>query len=98
MAKWIIGIIVVGLVAGGLWYSGALAKLGLMPSQTATTTQEAATSTPQAVAQPENGMAANNDASDAALAQDSTAIDTQMQGLSSDSANVDSSMNDKSTQ
>jgi len=99
MAKWIIGIIVVAIAAGGLWYSGVLGKYGMMASQTtATTTPAAATTTAQAVAQPENGMSANNDASDAALTQDSAAIDAQMQGLSSDSANMDSSMNDKSVQ
>src|SRR4051812_32986373 len=97
MAKWIIGIIVVALAAGGLWYSGVLAQFGMMSTPTATTTPVAATTT-QAVAQPENGMSATNDASDAALAQDATAIDAQMAGLSQDSANVDSSMNDKSTQ
>lgn len=98
MAKWIIGIIVVVLAAGALWYSGALGKLGMMPSQTATTTPAAATTTQQAVAQPENGMSANNDASDTALSQDTAAVDAQMQGLTSDSANVDSSMSDQSTQ
>ncbi len=97
MAKWIIGSIVVALVAGGLWYSGALAKFGMMPSPTPTSTPVVATTT-QAVAQPENGMSANNDASNAALAQDTAAIDAQITGLSQDSAHVDSSMNDKSTQ
>lgn len=99
MAKWIIGIIVVGLAAGGLWYSGALTKLGLTSSSTPTTTPMAATTTQQAaVPQPENGMSANNDASDAALTQDTAAVDAQMQGLTQDSANVDSSLNDQSTQ
>ncbi len=98
MAKWIIGIIIILLLAGALWYSGILSSLGMMSSQTPTSTPIAATTTPQAlVPQPENGMAATNDASDAALAQDTAAIDAQMQGLSSDSANVDSSMNDKET-
>jgi hypothetical protein len=96
MAKWIIGIIIVILLAGALWYSGVLGNMG-MTSQMATTTPEVATTTPQAVAQPENGMAATNDASDNAITQDAAAIDAQMQGLSSDSANVDSSMSDKQT-
>ena len=98
MAKYIIGIIVLALIAGGLWYSGVLGKFGMMPSSTATTTPAVATTTPAAVAQPEDGMSANNDASDAAITQDTTAIDAQMQGLSSDSADVDSSMSDQSTQ
>ncbi len=99
MAKWIIGIIIVAVAVGALWFSGALSKLGLMPSPTPTSTPQAATSTPQAAAPaPENGMSANNDASDAALAQDTAAVDAQMQGLAQDSANVDSGMSDQSTQ
>ena len=98
MAKWIIGIIIIALLGGALWYSGLLNGLGMLPSQTATSTPQAATTTPQAaVPQPENGMAATNDASDAAITQDTAAIDAQMQGLTTDSANVDSSMNDKQT-
>lgn len=96
MAKWIIGIIVLALLGGALWYSGVLGNLSMTPSQTPTTTPEIATTTPQAAApQPENGMSATNDASDAAIAQDAAAIDTQMQGLNSDNASVDSSVNDK---
>ena len=96
MAKWIIGIIVVALLGGALWYSGMLNSFMMTPSPTPTSTPEVATTTPQAAApQPENGMAATNDASDTALAQDAAAVDAQMQGLATDSANVDSSMNDK---
>jgi hypothetical protein len=97
MAKWIIGVVVVILVGAGLWYSGVLGTFMTPPApvqQTATTTPQ----TQQAVAQPENGMSANNDASDAAITQDAAAVDAQMQGLSSDSANADSSLNDKSVQ
>lgn len=98
MAKYIIAIIIIGVIGGGLWYSGALKTFGLMAS-TATTTPAVATTTPQqAVAQPENGMSATNDASDTALAQDTAAIDAQMSGLNSDSADMDTSLNDKSTQ
>jgi hypothetical protein len=96
MAKWIIGIIIVILLAGALWYSGVLGNMGMKSSQTATTTPQAATTT-QAVAQPEDGMSATNDASDAAIAQDTAAIDAQMHGLATDNSNVDSSMNDKET-
>jgi len=96
MAKWIIGIIVVVLLGGALWYSGWLGNKSMMqPSTTPTSTAQ--TTQPQAVAQPENGMAATNDTSDAALTQDTAAIDAQMQGLNSDSANIDSSMSDKET-
>jgi hypothetical protein len=97
MAKWIIGIIIVVLLGGALWYSGVLSSFGfgmtapVPPASVATTTQQAA------VPQPENGMAATNDASDAAIAQDTAAVDTQMQGLASDSTSVDGSLSDKQT-
>ncbi len=93
MAKWIIGIIIVALLGGALWYSGVLGNFS-NSSQTATTT--AATTTQQAtVPQPENGMSATTDASDTALVQDTAAIDAQFKSLTSDSANVDGSASDK---
>lgn len=96
MAKWIIGIIIVALLGGALWYSGMLGKLGMNASQTPPATT--ATTTQQAAApQPENGMAATNDASNAALAQDAAAVDAQFAALVTDSANIDSSLNDKQT-
>jgi len=98
MAKWIIGIIVAALIIGALWYSGVLKTMMTPPSPTSTATTTPATAQPQAAAQPENGMSATNDASDAALSQDTAAIDAQMQGLTTDSANIDSSLSDKSVQ
>ena len=98
MAKWIIGIIIIVLLAAALWYSGVLGNLSMTPSQNPSSTPVAATTTQQAaVPQPENGMSATNNASDSAIAQDTAAIDAQMQGLNSDNANVDSSMSDKQT-
>jgi len=94
MLKWIIGIVVIALAVAALWWSGWLGKI--TPSQTATSTPETS-QTPQAQA-PTNGMSASNDASDAAIAQDTTAIDAQLTGLTQDSASVDSSLNDKSVQ
>lgn len=93
MAKWIIGIIVVLLVAGAVWYSGVLGNMhpAVTTTQTATTTPDTTATQPQ----PENGMAATNDASDAALTQDTAAVDAQMQGLTTDNSNVDSSLSDK---
>jgi cytoskeletal protein RodZ len=89
MAKWIIGIIVVGLLGAAVWYSGVLT-----PKPTDTTTT--ATSTPQVTEpQPENGMSATTDVSDTALTQDTAAIDAQIKGLNDDSAAVDASTNDK---
>ncbi len=91
----IIKIIVVLIVlAGGAWlvmWSGWIKK-----PTTTTPVAQTATSTPQA--QPEqnmNGMAAANDATDAALEQDTAAVDAQMQGLTQDSASLDTSLNDK---
>ncbi len=95
MAKWIIGIIVIALAGAGLWWSGWLGKM--TPSQTATTTPETVQQTPQAEA-PTNGMSANTDASDTAVAQDTAAVDLQIQGLATDSSQIDSSVNDKSVQ
>ena len=91
MTKWIIGIIVIILAAAALWWSGWLKMGSTGPtSQTATSTPQT-----QTAPQPENGMSATNDASNAALMQDAAAIDAQIQGLGTDSANVDSSLNDK---
>jgi hypothetical protein len=97
MMKWIIGIVVVALAAAALWWSGWLGTM--TPSQTPTTTNTATTTqqTPQAQA-PTNGMSANTDASDAAIGQDAAAVDAQMQGLTTDSTQVDSSLSDKSVQ
>lgn len=96
--KWIVAIVVIALAGAALWWSGWLGTI--MPSntasQTATTTPD---QTPQAQAPaPTNGMSDSNDASDGAVTQDTAAIDAQMQGLTQDSANVDSSLNDKSVQ
>ena len=92
MLKWIIGIIVVVLAGVALWWSGWLGNLA--PSSQ-TTIQAPATTTPQAAAQPTNGMSASTDTSDTALTQDQAAIDVQMQGLTQDQASVDSSLNDQ---
>ena len=98
MAKWIIGIVVVIIIGAGLWYSGVLGTLMTPPAAPATNSGQATTTNQQAAAQPENGMSANNDASDAAITQDTAAIDAQMQSVTTDSANVDTSLNDKSVQ
>jgi len=93
MLKWIIGIVVIALAVAALWWSGWLGKM--TPSQNATSTPQ--TQTPEVQA-PTNGMSASNDASDAAIVQDTAAIDAQMTGLTQDSANIDTSLNDKSVQ
>lgn len=96
MFKLLITIVVIAALGAGLWYSGYLTKIiDMIPLPQAATT---ATTTPQTsgVAQaPQSDLpTSETDASDAALAQDSAAIDVQMQGLSSDSASAQSSMSD----
>jgi hypothetical protein len=89
--KWVIAIIVLAALAWLVWWSGWLtSKTG----QPALGTNTQATTTP-AEAQPQNGMSANNDASDQGIAQDTAAIDAQIKAYATDSADVDSSMNDK---
>ena len=90
--KWVIGIIIVAALGWLLWWSGWLGHSSA-PAASAPSTQQANTQT--TVAQPTNGMSAPTDTSDAALSQDTAAVDAQMQGLSSDSANVNSSLNDQ---
>jgi predicted MFS family arabinose efflux permease len=96
--KWLIALIAVGIIAWLVWWSGWISlpqKTGdATPTQTATTTDQATQQPPQNMM----GMAAANDASDAAMTQDTAAIDTQMQGLTQDSTQVDSSLNDKQIQ
>jgi cytoskeletal protein RodZ len=95
MTKWIIGLGVLVIIGVGLWWSGVFSNL--MPSKTAV--QNQATTTPQQTQQqqqPVNDLpTATSDNSDAAIVQDSAAIDAQMQSLSSDSSAIDSSINDK---
>ncbi len=95
--KWVIALLVVVAAVWLLWYSGWVKlPLGQSTDQSAAINQAAtstANATPQAA--PTNGMSAQNDASDAGLAQDAAAIDAQAQGLSSDASNIDASLNDK---
>jgi hypothetical protein len=89
MTKWIMGIAVVAVVAGGVyWY------MVIRPGSPVATNNQLATSTPQM----QNGMSAPNDSSNQALMQDSAAIDSQMQGLSQDSAAADASLSDQAVQ
>jgi hypothetical protein len=92
MTKWIIAIGILVIVAVGVWWSGLLSSL--IPAATPVA-QEQATTTPQTQQPVSDLPSQSNDASDAALVQDSAAVDTQLQGLGSDQSNIDSSMNDK---
>ena len=76
MFKFLITVVVLAALIGGLWWSGWLTKIITMVSIPAPAlTQNAATTTPVAKQQtPPNDLpTAPNDASDGALAQDSTA-------------------------
>ncbi len=101
MMKALIGIVLLAVAAGGLWWSGLL-KDYLPPNMGGTAMQQA-TTTPETPTQPAaqppvtDLPTASDDASDAAIAQDSAAVDVQMQGLSSDEAGADQSINDKPT-
>ncbi len=91
------------VVAGGgwlLWYSGWITALtGPKTASNTVTPPPVATTTPPAAPAPQpvnmNGMSDAKDASDAALVQDTAAIDTQLQGLTTDSASLDAAITDK---
>jgi cytoskeletal protein RodZ len=94
MTKWIIGLGVLVIVGVGVWWTGLLNPF--FASQAPTDQQ--ATTTPQVQEQqpPVSDLPTqSSDTSDGALVQDSAAVDTQLQALSSDQSNIDSSMNDK---
>ncbi len=89
--KWFLGFIVVAaLAAGGAWYMGIF-KTPAAPAP-APVAQNTQTQTP---AEPDNGLSAASDMSDAAFAQDTAAIDAQMKGSAQDSSDINSSMSDQ---
>jgi len=103
MFKFVITIVVLLVAAGALWYTGLLSQWvpsiptysQLMAQSTATTTPQTATTTQQQQQQAVNDLpTAQNDASDDALAKDSASLDAQLQALSTDSSNAQSSTND----
>lgn len=86
--KWIVALVVIIIAGVMLWQSG-LVSLSAPPALPA----ETASSTPQ------SGLpTAQSDTSDAALVQDSAAIDAQLTGMSQDSAAVDQSFTDQPVQ
>jgi hypothetical protein len=98
LKKALIGIVLIAIAAGGLWWSGLLKDylppMSLFPQAQ----KEAEVPAPQPEAQaqaPKSDLpTAQNDASDAAIAQDSAAVDTEFQGLAQDEAGADQSIND----
>lgn len=88
--KWLIGIIVLGALGAGLWFSG-LINPWIFPQPPVDDTaqlQQQQTST--------SGLPTKDDnSSDQALTQDTAALDAQLQALEQDSASVDASLSDK---
>jgi hypothetical protein len=104
MFKFLISLVVLIVIAGGLWWSGLLSQwvpqvptfASLMGNQTATTTQQTPTTTQQQQQTPPHDLpTAANDASDQALVKDSAALDAELTALSTDNANAQGSLNDK---
>ncbi len=93
LLKFFIGILILVGVGAAAWWGGYLDQFIKKPVAQQTT--ETATSTPQQEEQPIAGMSKKTDASDAALTQDVGAIDTQLQGLTTDAATIDTSLSDK---
>ncbi len=91
MTKLIIGLVLALLAGAGLWWSGLLNDY--LPNKASAPVAQVATTTPQQ--QTSDLPTATNDASDAAIVQDSAAVDLQLQALSSDQASADQSLNDK---
>lgn len=94
MTKWIMGIVLLAIAGGGLWWSGLL-KQYLPMSEPTAMMEHPATTTP--VQQPvvTDLPTQGNDASEAAIVQDTAALDVQFSSLSSDQSGVDQSLNDK---
>ncbi len=102
MMKWIIGVVIVLIIAGaGLWWSGILNHYLPWMSQTPAPLTEATTTPPvqqQTPPAPVNDLPTQpTDTSDAAVSQDTAAIDAQFQSLNGDSSSMDQSFNDQQT-
>lgn len=94
MLKAIFGLLLVGLAVGGLWWSGLLEDY--LPKKNTPPVEQMATTTPPQ--QPASDLpTAIGDSSDAAIVQDSAAVDMQLQALDDDRKNTDESLNDKQT-
>ncbi len=89
--KVIVGVAVLAVVAGGAYYWFALhGKTDSMANQEKGSYMNQGPATVTT-------LPSGSDTSDAALQQDSAAIDAQMKGLDSDSANVDQSVSQQSS-
>ena len=103
MFKFIVTIVVLLVVVGGLWWSGLLSQWlpsvpkpeAFMGGPAATTTAQTPTPTPQQQQAVNDLPTQPNDASDSALAKDAAALDVQMEAMASDSTAAQNSLNDK---
>ena len=89
--KAVLWIIVALLILAGVyyWYT----HKAVAPATT--TSAAAVTAAPASSAQRASSLPSGSDTSDAALAQDASSINAQMQSFNSDNAAIDSGMNDK---
>lgn len=90
--KWILVLIIIGGIGWFAWSRGMFSG----PQPQASNTPNTSTTTAPTTPPPDpNGMSAATDTSDAAIAQDTAAVDAQMQALDTDSTNIDASLADK---
>ena len=97
--KTVIGILIGIIVIGGAWWLLASRNAG-PSSPTAPTAETNPGTMPAATTSPAQAQApaiVSTDTSDAALNQDLTNIDSELNGISADSAAVDTSMNQSTT-
>lgn len=87
--KWILAILILAALGWLVWWSGWLGATP--PPAPPAEPISAAPNTPEIT----NGMSAPSDTSDEAIAQDTAAVELQMQGLTNDSTQVTGSMSDK---
>ncbi len=80
VVRWVISVVVIAVVVWVLWLSGLFGKVQQQPAAQ--------------VQQSANGMSASTDTSNSALAQDSSAIGSQLQVLTTDQSNINDSLND----
>jgi hypothetical protein len=103
-SKIVLWIVILVVIVGGVWFALSRNKGGqqamVSPAQPTTpvTTQNQNPATPQtpSVAPSATQTTSPTDTSNAALGQDLTNIDSQINGLNSDSANVDQSLSQQS--
>jgi hypothetical protein len=97
--KVLIVLVLIAIAAGGLWWSGLLKDYLPPMSFFSKTAMQPETPAPQpeaeAPAQQNDLPTSQGDTSDAAIMQDSAAVDTEFQALSGDESGADDSINDK---